>query len=205
MKDFNIVTIDKGASSEITREKFSLDQQGISNWLNSKNIISDNETLSSYQDLIPWVQTGGETYCTSFEFSTNKQTKQINIKVLVTFSPEKSLQDWARRRKFIYENGIKVSNWYHFGEAVIIEDFYPNTFQDVTFEKLLAIGLKLDQLGFTTLKYIDDIRADVNGNPFFIDFGFDLGEPSGSMKTSAKEYLLRQFPHRLNEINRVYE
>lgn len=205
MTEFKILTIDKGASTEITREKFLLDQQGITNWLRSKSIIPDNETLSSFHDLMPWTRTGGETYSTSFEFSTDKQTKQIFIKAIVTTSPEKSLLDWTRRREILMRNGIAVSHWYHYSDASIIEDFYPNTSNSVDFVKILTIGHKLDKLGFTTLKFSDDIRADKNGNPFFIDFGFDLGEPSDKINTSAKEYLLLHYPDRQNEINIFYK
>lgn len=205
MTDFKIVTVDKGASTEITKDKFLLDQQGITSWLKSKTIISDNETLSTFQDLMPWTRTGGETYCTSFEFSTDKQTKQIFIKAIVTTSPEKSLLDWTRRREILIRNGIAVSNWYHHSAATIIEDFYPNTSHQVDFAKILKIGHQLDQLGFTALKFIDDIRADKHGNPFYIDFGFDLGEPSETPKTIAKEYLLKIFPDMQSEINRFYE
>ena len=77
------------------------------------------------------------------------------------------------------KNGIVVSHWYHYSEGTIIEDFYPNTSNKVDFDKILTIGHRLDQLGFTTLKFTDDIMADKNGNPFFIDFGFDLGRPGG--------------------------
>jgi len=205
MTDLKIVTVYKGASTEITKDKFSLDRQGISSWLISKSIISDNETLSSFQDLMPWTRTGGETYCTSFEFSTDKQTKQIFIKAIVTTSPEKSLLDWTRRREILIRNGIAVSNWYHQSAATIIEDFYPNTSHQVAFSKILKIGHQLDQLGFTSLKFTDDIRADKHGNPFYIDFGFDLGEPSETPKTIAKEYLLKIFPDMHSEINRFYE
>lgn len=205
MTDFKIVTVEKGASTEITKDKFSLDQQGITSWLISKTIISDNETLLSFQDILPWTRTGGETYCTSFKFVTDKQTKQIIIKAIVTTSPEKSLTDWTKRRKLLMRNGIAVSRWYHSSNATIIEDFYPNTSKVVAFEKLLTIGKKLDELGFTTLKFTDDIMADENQNPHFIDFGFDLGEPSDSPKTNAKEFLLRKHPDKEEQINQFYE
>ena len=204
MEGFKITTVDKGASSEIIREKLTLNQQGITRWLRSKNIVSDNETLSSYRDLMPWKRTGSETYCSTFEFSTEKQTKQINIKAFVTISPEKSLLDWSRRRNFLMRNGITVSNWYHQSGACIIEDFYPNTFEFYDFEKILTIGYILDQLGFSTLKFSDDIRGDKSGELFYIDFGFDLGEPSETPKSNAKNLLLRQFPHKKEEINSFY-
>jgi len=204
MTEIKIATIDKGASTEITREKFSLDQQGIKSWLVSKTIIPGNETLLNFQDLMPWTRTGGETYSSSFEFSTDKQTKQIFIKAIVTTSPEKSVFDWARRREILMKNGISISHWYHHSEATIIEDFYPNASSKVDFEKILYIGHQLDQLGFSTLKFSDDIRADKNDNPFFIDFGFDLGEPSENVKTTAKEYLLKQYPEKKTAIIQFY-
>ena len=77
MTEFILTPIDKGASTEMTRENFSLDQQGITHWLKTKNIITDNETLLGFKDLMPWTRTGGETYSTSFEFTTDKQTKPI--------------------------------------------------------------------------------------------------------------------------------
>ncbi len=205
MTEFRIETIDKGASTEINREKFSLDLKGISNWLQLKNIISTNEILLNFNDLTPWTRTGGETYCTSFEFITDKQAKQIMIKAIVTLFPEKSLLDWARRREILKRNGIIVSFWYNYADATIFEDFYPNTASEVSFDKILNIGYKLDKLGFNTLKFVDDIRADKNGNPFFIDFGFDLGEPSDKKTISAKKYLLEKYPEKQYEINKFYD
>lgn len=205
MKEFTLLTINNGASTEITREKQSLDQEEIRKWLFSKNIISNRETLLAFKDLMPWTRTGGETYSTSFEFTTNKQTKQIFIKALVTLLPEKSLLDWARRRDILNKNGIPVSNWYHHSEATIIEDFYPNTSDKVSFENILNIGCQLDKLGFATLKFINDLRADKNGNPYFIDFGFDLGEPSDSMTFSARDYLLSHYPEKQYEILQRYK
>lgn len=110
----------------------------------------------------------------------------------------------SRRREILKRNGIPVSFWYHYADATIFEDFYPNTASEVSFEKILYIGNKLDKLGFTTLKFTDDIRADKNGNPFFIDFGFDLGEPSSKFTISAKNYLLEKYPEKQNEINNYY-
>ena len=45
-----------------------------------------------------------------------------------------------------------------------------------------------------SFKFLDDIRCDENGNPFYIDFGFDLGEPSENKKTSAKEFIIKKCP-----------
>jgi hypothetical protein len=204
MTAFKLEIMDNGASSEVKREHFSLDQQGVSNWLTKKNIIGKQETLLIYRDIKPWFQSGAETFCSIFEIITNKQIKRIVIKALVTLSPQKSLQDWERRRKVLFENEVPVSNWYFFGDATIIEDYYPNTFQNVEFEKIILIGKSLDKLGFSTLSFTDDIRADTKFNPFYIDFGFDLGEPSLNKKTTALEYLFQLFPTRMDEIKFIY-
>ncbi len=120
--------------------------------------------------------------------------------------PEKSLLDWTRRRKILAEKRIPVSNWHFTSDATIYEDFYPFTAKEkVEFETLLSIGYKLDSLGFTTLKFVDDIRADEDGNPYFMDFGFDLGEPSRDKTSSAKEYLTNVFPDEILEINNFYD
>lgn len=206
MQKFQIKTIGNGASSEITKQGYSLDEKGITDWLIDKNIMSDKSDLLAYSDLTPWTRTGGETYSTVFEFSTGETTKQIILKAIVNMFPEKSLLDWTRRREFLAENGIQISNWYFASDATIYEDFYPFTAKEkVEFETLLGIGYKLDSLDFTTLKFIDDIRADKDGNPHFIDFGFDLGEPSNDKTSSAKKYLAKAFPNKILEINNFYD
>jgi len=206
MQKFQIKIIDKSASSEIIKQGYSLNEKGIADWLIGRNIVSNEAKLVSYSDLTAWTRKGGETYSTVFEFTTTETTKQIIIKAIVTMFPEKSLLDWTRRRKILNDNGVPVSNWYFASEGTIYEDFYPFTAKEkVDFESLLTIGQKLDVLGFTTLKFIDDIRADGNGNPYFIDFGFDLGEPSDNKVSSAKEYLIKTFPQRVLEINEFYD
>ena len=47
--------------------------------------------------------------------------------------------------------------------------------------------------------------ADKNGNPFFIDFGFDLGEPSGEKKSISKNYLMHKYTDKTYEINKFYK
>lgn len=51
MQKFQIKTIGNGASSEITRQGYSLDEKGITSWLIDKNIISDKSDLLAYSDL----------------------------------------------------------------------------------------------------------------------------------------------------------
>jgi hypothetical protein len=200
-----IKVVDKGASSEITRQGYELSLNGIKKWLIEKNILGPNDRLLSYTDLSPWRRAGGETFYTDFQIITNEKRSHIVIKSIVTLFPERSLRDWARRRNTLAENGIPVSNWYWHGEATIIEDFYKYPARErANFRSLLWIGFKLDSLGFQTLNFIDDIRADEEGNPYFIDFGFDLGEPSGIKTDSAMKCLYKEYPDQALEVDIFY-
>lgn len=204
--DFSIIKIDKGITADIEKMGIALNQNGLSEWLKSKNIIADNETLFSFNDFQPWQRTGGETYSTIFNFKTDKQQNTIIVKAIVTTNPEKSLIDWANRRTILANNKISVSNWFWIGEATIYEQFYPKKADETKDLKILIqIAYKLDKLGFTTLKFLDDILCDKDGNPFYIDFGFDLGEPSQTIKTTAKEHLIKTYPILQADIKAFYE
>jgi hypothetical protein len=54
------------------------------------------------------------------------------------------------------------------------------------------------------LKFLDDILCDKDGKPYYIDFGFDLGEPSLTIKTTAKEYLIKTYPNLKADIEAFY-
>ncbi|HAQ02369.1 hypothetical protein A2467_02310 [Candidatus Nomurabacteria bacterium RIFOXYC2_FULL_36_8] len=205
MEEFRAQIIGNGISYDIVKKGFTLDKTGISNWLKEKSILHVNDNLLSFEELKPWIRTGGETYSTTFIFSTNDTTYWLIAKALVTLNPEKSLLDWERRRKILLDNNVPVSNWFWIGEGTIIETYYPKTFVDVVnFEDLIKMAFSIDKLGFVTLKFLDDIRCDVFGYPFYVDFGFDLGEPSGNHQYEAKGYLIKQFPAKEKEINMFY-
>lgn len=201
----DITRIDKGILADIEKRGMVLTQYGLTEWLISKKLITNNEILVSFSDIQPWQRTGGETYTTIFNFRTDKQEQTIVVKAIVTTNPEKSLIDWTNRRKILADNNVPVSHWFWAGEATIYEPFYPNK-SDKTkdFNTLIQTAFTLDKLGSTTLKFLDDILCDKDGNPFYIDFGFDLGEPSKIIKTTAKEHLLKQFPNLKTDIEAFY-
>lgn len=202
----DITRIDKGISADIEKKGIVLNQDGLTEWLKSKNLIKKDEILLSFNDIQSWQRTGGETYSTIFNFKTDKQEQSIVVKAIVTTNPEKSLIDWTNRRAILAGNNISVSHWFWTGEATIYEPFYPNK-SDKTkdFNTLIQTAFILDKLGFTTLKFLDDILCDKDGKPFYIDFGFDLGEPSQTMKTSAKEHMIKIYPILQDDIEAFYE
>lgn len=196
---FEIDLCDKGASSEIRIDGFSLDQTGISAWLSSKNILTKSAILDGYWDLSPWQRSGAETYGTSFLIryleNEEEEVKRIWMKAITSIPPEERLEDWARRRSFLETNAVLVSNWYWYGKGIILEDYYPFDFtHHARFEDLIMIARKLDQLGFSCVDFLRDVRADEAGNLFYADFGFDLGEYSFFPKTKAIDKLRETFP-----------
>lgn len=197
--------IEKGITSDIEKEGFELSQQGLTVWLKSKNLMSADEILIYFKDIKSWIRTGNETYSTIFSFKTDKKELKIVVKAIVSTNPEKKLDDWIKRRTILANNNIPVSNWFCTEAGTIYEPFYPNKSDKIKdFNLLIQIAFTLDKLGFTTLKYLDDILCDTNGNPFYIDFGFDLGEPSQKIKTAAKQHLIKKFPNFIKDIEAFY-
>lgn len=198
--------LEKGASSEIVKDGFKLNLHEISEWLKCKNILSENDMLVSYDDVLPWKRAGAETYHTTFKIKSKRQSYQIeekliNIKAIVAIPPEERLADWAKRKKLLDLNNIPTSNWYWWGDGIIIEDFYPNEYKDFSnFNTLIEIAIKLDNLGFACLNFLTDIRCDIKGNPFYIDFGFDLGEFSYFRKDNCINQLKTKFPNNEQKI-----
>jgi len=203
--DFSITKIDKSITADIEKKGITLNQNGLTEWLKSKNLIAANETLLHFNDIYPWQRSGGETYSTIFNFKTDIQEQTIVVKAIVTANPEKSLIDWTNRRTILANNNVPVSHWFWTGEATIYEPYYPNKSDSTKdFNLLIQTAFILDSLGFTTLKFLDDILCDINGNPFYIDFGFDLGEPSQTPKTSAKDFLIKSYPSQEPDIEAFY-
>lgn len=179
-----ILLLDKGASSEIKKDGYDpLCINEISIWLKERSIIKKNEVLIRYEDIIKWGQSGSETFYSIFEIEYLKQKKKVKKKIVVkalsTMFPEKNLEDWTRRRKILRENNIPVSKWYYYGKGLIIEDYYCKLPEKNKFASLKEIAITLDKLGFNPLDFVRDIRMNNKGELFYIDFGFDLGEPSG--------------------------
>lgn len=198
------IIIEKGASNEIYNEFKKISFDSIKSWLITKNIVTDTDNLILYKDLYPWRRGGGETYITQFELSFIskgvKDKKSIIIKAIITTPVEQSLANWKNRRAILARNNIKVSNWYWFGNGIIIEDYYPKDYTYCELTKLIDIANVLDKLGFKTLNFLNDIRCDEANEPYYIDFGFDLGDPSVSFSRPSLANVMKMFPEKLKFI-----
>lgn len=195
----------EGASTEIKQCGFNLTLNDINEWLVEKKILINKNKLLYYEDLDEWAPSGGETYLTRFKiFYTNNNriiTKTIVIKAIVSLNAEVQLETWRRRRSILHRFKAPVSYWYNCSKGIIIEDYYPCDYQATKdFNKLIYIAKILDELGFVALDYLNDIRCNNNGHPYYIDFGFDLGEPTYCKKNISINKLIEHYPHKEEDI-----
>jgi len=192
-----IKLLEKGASTEVKQQYGSINKDTITRWIISKKIVKKGSIIKSFEDLSDWTRTGGESYCSTFKilYSNKKEEehqKVINIKAIISIPVEQCLGNWERRRKILLEKQIPVSHWYFVGKGIIIEDFYPKKVAEVNdLAPLFNIAETLDNLGFRNPKFTRDILCDTEGNPFYVDFGFDLGEPSNIITEIAKDHILK--------------
>lgn len=200
----NLVFLENSASSEIEKDNFDLTKGGIEEWLKFKKIIPIYSKLNSYKDVTKWQRGGAETYLTKFSFSYTFKNdlifKNILIKALVTINPENALVDWYNRREYLKKNNVKVSNWYWYGNGIIIEDFYYYSYQKASLFDLIKIAKTIDHLGFKTTNFLEDIMCDINSVPYYIDFGFDLGNYGNANTNDAINLLIQKNKSKEKEI-----
>jgi len=199
--NFNIIIIEDGVT---TNEIENIDQQSLTSWLITRELMTESETLYSFNELQPWKMGGAETYYTIFNFKTDKQEQTVVVKII---REKERFVIWRNRKNLLLDNNVPVSHWFwtDADKATIFEPFYPyksNKTKD--FNLLLQIAFTLDNLGFATLNFLDDIMCDIEGNPFYIDFGSDLGGSSQYKRTNAKDFLKKIYPSRRTDIETFY-
>lgn len=194
-----LIICTNGASSEIKNEGYNLTLKDIKKWLIVKNVLTLFDNLILYNDVKDWYRSGGETYITSFMIKYERndviEVKNIILKAIVSLNSELQLINWGKRRQIMIDAKIPVSNWYTNYKGVIVEDFYPYDYDYVKNIYLLKdIAKKLDNLGFYCIDYLRDIRSDELGNPYYVDFGSDIGEPTFKKIENSINIFYNRFP-----------
>ena len=208
MKNESVIFLEKGASSEIKKDKFELSLSGVEKWLRYKGILRKEDALLAYQDLDDWHKSGNKTYFTSFciNYTDNKGLeleKSIGIKAITALPVEGVLEYLSSNRETLIKKGIPVSNWYWHGNGVIIEDFYPhNAVKASPLESLYEVAYKLDSIGYSSQSGIlNDVRCDSNGVPYVTDLGFNLLDDRSNI---ALREIVNIFPDKEISINEFY-
>lgn len=189
----NISIIPKGIGEDLVKE---FAPNNLLHALKEIGVVEDKATFASFKDISAWKRGGGETYIAIAEVGADFTTKKFIAKAIVTsgIRPEEQMKNWLRRREILKSEGINVPHLYSAKGGVIYEELLERNFvlQNETSVELLRqaarIASTLDRLGFATLSFTSDLMVRKN-LLYYVDFGFDLGEPSNSSKTSALEHL----------------
>lgn len=160
------------------------------------NILGAQERMIGFVDEEPWHRGGGETYVADslvLVSGIEDLHRHVLAKAFVSIGTplDAKLDSLLRRRKLVSEMGIPVPRLYSAREATIFEEFidFPviaaELVDEAVLEQIGEIGAHLDWNGFSTLSFLSDLRIK-NGRVYYVDFGFDLGEPSDVRSNCAR-------------------
>lgn len=213
------VLLESGLSAEFIRLGVGeSDLDRLSSGLLKVGVMQQRESLKWLKDLSAWRRGGGETFIADSVIVVTDprsqkteelltQERHVIGKALVPFGspPEIAMATWLRRRDLLLALNVPAPQLFGAIGGTIYEEFIDlelslEAFQiPVILKELGRIAAILDQAGFTTLSFLSDIRRR-NTRLYYVDFGFDLGEPSGSACSSAKSQLESQLPNASKDI-----
>ncbi len=170
-------------------------QKRLENALKSLKLVKADETLLDFQEIYGWKKGGDETYIAAarLEISDGQsRTKRAFIsKAIVSFQIDERIKSMMKRRQHLEQIGILTPEVFSIYSGCINQAFIPLSCDDAlknpTLERLkqlARIAAKLDLAGYTTLNFVRDLRSD-ELNWFYVDFGFDLGEPGQDRSDTA--------------------
>lgn len=194
-----------GLSSEfIRRGEGATDFARIETGLRRVNILTSGEQMTAFEDGETWRRGGGETFVADATIELTGGSEAIRHvigKALVSFATplDSKLGIWLRRRSFLAKSGVAVPFLYSGLDAIIFEEFIdrPLGTDDLLDPNMLdqigKIGARLDFNGFPTLSFLSDLRTK-DRRIYYVDFGFDLGEPGGVCTDRARATIEKSIP-----------
>lgn len=170
-------------------------------------VIDESESLLGLTDRSPWHRGGGETFVSdSVVFvGTGSQEhgeevpggkRHVIAKALVSFGspPEIMMASWLKRRGILVSLEIPVPRLFGAVEGTLYEEFIDDELspESLLIPEIVAelgrIAAVLDRAGFATLSFMADVRRRET-KLYYVDFGFDLGEPSDVPSSNARTQL----------------
>ena len=157
------------------------------------------QEVLAFQDVTEWHRGGAESYIAdSTVLFADGREHHVLAKALVASGPfiDNMLDSWTKRRTLLEMIGVRVPRLYCVREGVFFEEFIDEPFLgdvpllDSYRNQLASIAAKLDAWGFNTLCFTADLRIK-NTNLYYVDFGFDLGDPSAGISNSARTCIER--------------
>lgn len=172
----------------------------LENGLIKAGVIKPAERLTTFVDVTAWHQGGAETFVGDSYLSTDRGVcHHIIGKALFSFGlkPERMLDSWLSRRETLRRIGVRVPTLYSaFGgtlyeeyvEAELVEHFSGSEALATDVARTAAL---IDWAGFESLAFLDDLRTQEE-RAYYVDFGFDLGDPTGVPNKRARSNIERK-------------
>lgn len=184
-------------------------EERLQDGLTKRNILQQGEKLAGLSDCTAWRQGGAETYIADSIVqveSNQNEDRHVIAKALFSLGspPEIQLKSWMKRRKILTGLNIRVPHLYSASDGAIYEEFIESELDPDCFtmqnliRELAQIAATLDDCGFMTLHFLSDLRRR-NDQLFYIDFGFDLGDPGETVTDRARITLEQKLPEPYKE------
>jgi hypothetical protein len=160
-------------------------------------VIGATERLNTFVDVTTWHQGGAETFVGDSYLNTDRVWRRHIVgKALFSFAvtPERMLDSWLSRRETLRLIGVRVPILY----AAFAGTLYEEYIESELFERSLCsetlttdvarTAALVDRAGFESLSFLSDLRTQ-NEKAYYVDFGFDLGDPTGVPNKRARSSL----------------
>lgn len=197
--------LDGALSSEILKlgEGMAIAERLESGLLKAK-IIRPGEKLLAVSDCSVWHQGGSETFVADSTITVEHERiekRHVIGKLLFSFASPLNviLASWLRRREVLQAIGVRVPHLYSVAGEAIYEEFIESELAEDSWAapKLLndiaMTAARLDYAGFVTLSFLNDLRR-AGEKVYYVDFGFDLGDPKATPTSSARAEIERRVP-----------
>jgi hypothetical protein len=180
--------------------------------LRSIGILSEAQTLLSYEDISPWGRGGAETYIADFrvEFCSGLSVgvRHVIAKAAVRWGmpPDIVIEEWLRRQSRLEEFGARTAQTFAASEGTLYQEFilfpYAEWFdradshaREKSLVELMNLASRVDAAGFTPVEFVDSVRTD-GALLFVVDFGADLGGFQSGVHGGAAQALSREWIQR---------
>lgn len=200
MQSYGFDLKDDGLSSDFCRigQGQSM-RERLQNGLVQANVMKGSDELRSFTDNTVWHRGGAESFVADAMLKTESGVSlHIIGKALVSFGsqPDRVLASWLRRRRALQLAGIRVPFLYSAFGGTIYEEYIASDISHAAFSvqplinDIARTAVLLDYAGFEPLSFLSDLRNQDN-KVYYVDFGSDLGDPTGMPRNRAKSQIDR--------------
>ncbi len=188
--------------------------------LEKLGIIREGETFHDSVEIFGWKRGGAESYICAAALSILAANGSICVrkyicKAVFSFGPSTVylVEKFSSRYELLAKQDVNVPQIYFAGEGEFIQDYIEYSFKEYICEKganrdsldklihcVFAVADRLDELQFSPITFVPDLRVSTDGQCFLVDVGEDLGSPklaeegSHEAREQATQYLQNHYP-----------